>query len=154
LRSNGHSTYVTLERMVSHRLSHQPQQSISYPIYALRISANTPAPPATGTTAMQSCSTAPATPASGSPPKLPGSGRLPGASPHRYASGVPELLSYADVWIIPMVNPAGRTIDDQSGGDPTHSSLTRCGWQGLAQQRRYPPVQHGGERGAQFLARL
>ncbi len=34
-------------------------------------------------------------------------------------SGVPELLQYADVWVIPMVTPSGRIIDDTHSGDPT-----------------------------------
>lgn len=32
---------------------------------------------------------------------------------------VPELLDHAEVWIIPMADPAGRILDDRFGGDPT-----------------------------------
>jgi len=35
------------------------------------------------------------------------------------ASGVPELLEHSDVWIIPITTPSGRHIDDRHGGDPT-----------------------------------
>lgn len=30
-----------------------------------------------------------------------------------------DILAHADVWVIPMVNPDGRAIDDTAGGDPT-----------------------------------
>lgn len=30
-----------------------------------------------------------------------------------------DILAHADVWVIPMVNPDGRGIDDAHGGDPT-----------------------------------
>jgi len=121
LALDGHSTYVTLERIgesIDYRTN--PSNPISYPIYALRISANTPATSgdrhdrnailfdcachAREWFTTESCL------------------ELADYLVHHRtdtASGVPELLSYADVWIIPMVNPAGRTIDDQSGGDPT-----------------------------------
>ena len=44
---------------------------------------------------------------------------------------VPDLLQYVDVWIIPLVNPAGRVIDDEHGGDPTrffNSDPYPTGW--------------------------
>lgn len=31
---------------------------------------------------------------------------------------VPELLDHVDVWVIPITTPSGRVIDDQNGGDP------------------------------------
>ena len=30
-----------------------------------------------------------------------------------------DILAHADVWVIPMVNPDGRAVDDAAGGDPT-----------------------------------
>src|SRR5262245_33293801 len=30
-----------------------------------------------------------------------------------------DILAHADVWVIPMVNPDGRAVDDTDGGDPT-----------------------------------
>jgi hypothetical protein len=32
--------------------------------------------------------------------------------------GTDDMLANADIWVIPMVNPDGRAIDDKSGGDP------------------------------------
>ena len=34
------------------------------------------------------------------------------------ATAVPELLDHVDVWVIPITTPSGRVIDDQNGGDP------------------------------------
>jgi hypothetical protein len=31
---------------------------------------------------------------------------------------ITDILANADIWVIPMVNPDGRAIDDNSGGDP------------------------------------
>ena len=48
-------------------------------------------------------------------------------------SGVPELLSKVDVWIIPLTTPAGRVIDDGQGGDPRHYfsiAPNTLGWRG------------------------
>jgi hypothetical protein len=53
-------------------------------------------------------------------------------------TAVPELLSYVDVWIIPISNPAGRAIDDPFGGDPTQFydlPPMEDGWRGNADTR-------------------
>ncbi len=34
-------------------------------------------------------------------------------------SRVDDILAHADIWVLPMVNPDGRDMDDTGGGDPT-----------------------------------
>jgi hypothetical protein len=54
------------------------------------------------------------------------------------SSGVPGLLEHTDVWIIVMSNPAGRVLDDQHGGDPTQFHNTppwTTGWRNNADTR-------------------
>ncbi len=51
---------------------------------------------------------------------------------------VRDILDYADIWIIPLVNPDGRATDDMGGGDPEvffsaltwhpHSPSALLGW--------------------------
>lgn len=51
---------------------------------------------------------------------------------------VPELLSYVDVWIVPMSNPSGRMVDDLAFGDPTRFYNTppmELGWRGNSDDR-------------------
>jgi hypothetical protein len=54
------------------------------------------------------------------------------------ATVVPELLEHTEVWIIPMANPAGRVLDDQYRGDPTQFHNTppwTTGWRNNADTR-------------------
>ncbi len=54
------------------------------------------------------------------------------------SSGVPELLQYAEVWIIPITTTAGRYIDDPNGGDPTQfyaDPPASDGWRGNGDSR-------------------
>jgi hypothetical protein len=51
-----------------------------------------------------------------------------------------DILAHADVWVIPMVNPDGRAVDDSAGGDPTnhwtdvsYHSGDSSGWRDNAQ---------------------
>jgi len=115
------SSYVNLETIgYSYNYRSNPSSPPAYPIYAMRVSADTPA---------------------SSGDRHDRNGVLFDCACHarewltsesclklaqylvnnRTNAGtvVPELLQYADVWIIPMVNPAGRIIDDAHAGDPT-----------------------------------
>lgn len=133
LRSlDAHSPYVTLETIgesIDYRTN--PASPTSYPIYALRVSANTPE--ASGdrynrNAILFDCDTH-------AREWLTSESCLALADylvHHRIddASPVPELLMYTDVWIIPMVNPAGRVIDDPAGGDPTQFFNNPLFWSG------------------------
>jgi len=115
------STYVILE-VIGESIDYRthPASPDSYPIYALRVSANTPAKVgdlhdrnailfdcaihAREWLTTESCLRL---------AEYLVQNRTNGATP------VPELLAHTEVWIIPMVNPAGRILDDHFGGDPT-----------------------------------
>lgn len=53
------------------------------------------------------------------------------------ASGIPEMLRRADVWIVPLTTVAGRVLDDQHGGDPVRYSTSpnAAGWRGNGDTR-------------------
>lgn len=130
---DAYSIFVTLETIgYSYNYRANPSSPPAYPIYALRVSADT-------------------LPESGD--RFDRNGILFDCAVHsrewltsesclelaqylvdnrtNVSSGVPELLQNAEVWIIPMVNPAGRIIDDTHGGDPTQyfkSSDYPDGW--------------------------
>jgi hypothetical protein len=55
----------------------------------------------------------------------------------RLTSGVPGILGYADVWIVPLTTPGGRAIDDTHFGDPRFYSTSpeRAGWRGNGDTR-------------------
>jgi murein tripeptide amidase MpaA len=134
------SSYVQLETIgYSYNYRSNPSDPPAYPIYALRVSANTPA-------------------ASGD--RYDRNGILFDCTCHarewltsesclelaqylvdnRTNAGtvVPELLQHTEVWIIPMVNPAGRSIDDTHAGNPTQyfsNSDYPDGWRNNADTR-------------------
>lgn len=70
-----------------------------------------------------------------------------------YPSRVDDILANADIWILPMVNPDGRDMDDTGGGDPldfwsstffhpaTNSDLS--GWRDNAQSVSCPGLPGG-----------
>jgi hypothetical protein len=50
-------------------------------------------------------------------------------------SRVSQALQHVDIWILPLSNPAGRSIDDQQSGNPTKyftsdAPQTKNGWRG------------------------
>ncbi len=115
-----------------------PNSPVSYPIYAIRISANTPDSVEDNhrkNAILFEC---------GMHPRewLTSESCLMLAQYlvdhiHDAKTGVPELLREVDVWIIPMSNPAGRAIDDVRGGDPRHYSTSplSAGWRGNGDTR-------------------
>ncbi len=134
------SPYVMLE-IIGESIDYQtnPSSPVSYPIYALRISADTP--PADGDRhdrnailfdcavharewlTAESC--------------LHLATYLVGNRTNN-STEVPELLEHTDVWIIPIANPSGRVLDDQHGGDPTQFHNTppwTTGWRNTADTR-------------------
>ncbi len=122
----------------SYDYRNSPNSPVSYPIYAIRISANTPDSVEDNhrkNAILFEC---------GMHPRewLTSESCLMLAQYlvdhiHDAKTGVPELLREVDVWIIPMSNPAGRAIDDVRGGDPRHYSTSplSAGWRGNGDTR-------------------
>jgi len=134
------SAFVTLETIgYSTDYRTHPSSPVDYPIYALRVSADTPA-------------------ASGDRHDRNGVLFDCGCHAREWLTSesclkfaeylvanranaltvVPELLQRVDVWVIPMVNPSGRILDDQRSGDPTqffNVSPYTTGWRNNADTR-------------------
>jgi hypothetical protein len=134
------SPYVTLETIgYSYNYRSNPSNPSAYPIYALRVSADTPSTSGDRydrNSVLFDCNCH-------AREWLTSESCLELAeylANNRTNAGiyVPELLQNADVWIIPIVNPAGRVIDDAHGGDPTqffNTSPYLTGWRNNADTR-------------------
>ncbi|MBL4688625.1 MAG: hypothetical protein JKY37_28820 [Nannocystaceae bacterium] len=74
-----------------------------------------------------------------------------------HPSRVDDILANADIWVLPMVNPDGRDMDDTSGGDPTNfwtstifhpaTSSDTAGWRDNAQTVDCPAAPGGNGAG-------
>jgi hypothetical protein len=65
-------------------------------------------------------------------------------------SRINDILAHADLWVIPMVNPDGRAVDDTAAGDPTsywtntvYHAGDSAGWRDNAQPVNCAPMPLG-----------